>query len=342
MPVYLHTLGADPDRDEAAFGHGVSPSLDLPANAWAWVVATPGSGHLVAAYNDGVRHELTIFTAPRGAFAGPKTPWKRVTTYDDKVVGLDVRGDEAFLHTRRGAPRGQIVRLDLRRPELGRASVFVPQDPSAVLEAMGVAKDGLYVRKLDGGIGKLFRASWGGALEPVDPGVGGAAGGFVTEPGAAGALLFVTSWTSSTKLVAVDPARKSAADTGIIPPSKVSFEGVVATEEKAKSADGTMVPISILRRADAPRDGSGPAYLLGYASYGNVGRPYFEPMRLAWLERGGTWAYCHARGGGEYGEAWHEAGKLGTKTNTIEDYLACARHLVEAKYSSPGRIGGHG
>ncbi len=343
VKVYLHELGRDPDRDEPVFGPGVSPALALPENAWAWVSAPLAGDYLIAAHNDGVRHEEAIFVAPRAALAGAKTPWKRITGYDDQVVGYELRGNELYLLSRRDAPRGRLLRLDLGRPELARASVVLEQDPSAVLQSVGAARDALYVHRLEGGIGRAYRLPFrGGALEPLDAGGGATVSGLALDEARPGALVTANAWTSAPKLFAVEPGRRDATDTGLRPPSRVAFDAIVATEVTVKSADGTRVPLSILHHRDLPRDGSSPAYLHGYASYGNVVSPNFEPTRLAWLERGGVWAYCHARGGGEFGDAWHHAGRLETKPNTVADFLACARYLVDEKYTAPAHLAGQG
>ena len=70
--------------------------------------------------------------------------------------------------------------------------------------------------------------------------------------------------------------------------------------------------------------------------------PGFVPTRLAWHEKGGVLATCHVRGGGEYGEEWHQAGKESTKPNTWRDFIACAQYLIDNKYTSPARLAGQG
>ncbi len=85
---------------------------------------------------------------------------------------------------------------------------------------------------------------------------------------------------------------------------------------KARSYDGSLVPLSIVHKRGLKLDGSNPVLLDGYGSYGISEDPYFDPIFLAWLERGGVYAIAHVRGGGEYGEDWHLAGKKLTKPNT--------------------------
>jgi prolyl oligopeptidase len=113
-------------------------------------------------------------------------------------------------------------------------------------------------------------------------------------------------------------------------------------EVKARSGDGTLVPLSITYPKNMKFDGSNPTLLDGYGAYGISEPPFFRSTRLAWYERGGVYAVCHVRGGGEFGEEWHLAGKGNTKPNTWHDFIACAQYLIDHKYTSPARLAGTG
>ncbi len=112
--------------------------------------------------------------------------------------------------------------------------------------------------------------------------------------------------------------------------------------EWATADDGTRIPISIVAPRDAPRDGTAPLLLYGYGSYEISMDPGFSVARLSLLERGVVYAIAHIRGGGELGRAWYDDGKLLHKRNTFTDFVACARHLVDGGWSSPGRMAARG
>jgi oligopeptidase B len=115
--------------------------------------------------------------------------------------------------------------------------------------------------------------------------------------------------------------------------------GVYVTERVwAQSDDGTRVPISVVARHDTRRDGTAPCLLYGYGAYEISIDPVFSSIRLSLLDRGFVFAIAHVRGGGEMGRHWYEDGKLARKAHSFSDFVACARHLVDAGWTSPDRL----
>jgi len=108
--------------------------------------------------------------------------------------------------------------------------------------------------------------------------------------------------------------------------------------EWATAADGTRVPISLVCRKGAPRDGSSPCLLYGYGSYEASIDPGFSIPRLSLLDRGFCYAIAHVRGGGEMGRRWYDDGKMLHKTNTFADFVACAQHLARQGWTAPSRL----
>jgi oligopeptidase B len=110
----------------------------------------------------------------------------------------------------------------------------------------------------------------------------------------------------------------------------------------ATAADGTQIPLSIVRRADVALDGQAPALIYGYGSYEISIDPGFAISRLSLLDRGVVFAIAHVRGGGELGRSWYERGKTLTKMNTFTDFVACARFLIDAQYTAADRLAARG
>jgi len=163
------------------------------------------------------------------------------------------------------------------------------------------------------------------------------------DPRLPGALLSMSAWTKAFKVYAYDPKTNQVTDTKLQPVGPYDDPvNVELVEVKARSYDGALIPLSIVHPKGMKLDGSNPTLISGYGAYGYSQDPFFFPAQLAWYERGGIWAVCHVRGGGEYGEEWHLAGKGPTKPNTWRDFIACAEYLVENKYTSPVHLAGQG
>ena len=121
-------------------------------------------------------------------------------------------------------------------------------------------------------------------------------------------------------------------------PSGYDASVYVTERAMAPARDGVRVPVSIVYRKDTPRDGSAPLYLYGYGAYGSAMSPGFSTSRLSLLDRGFIYAIAHIRGGDELGYHWYEAGKLEARTNTFNDFVDVARHLIAEGYTRQGRI----
>jgi oligopeptidase B len=125
-------------------------------------------------------------------------------------------------------------------------------------------------------------------------------------------------------------------------PSGHNPDDYVTTRIMAKSHDGADVPVSILHRRNLARDGAAPLLLYGYGSYGMAMPASFSANRLSLVDRGFVYAIAHIRGGADKGWGWYLDGKRAKKTNTFDDFEACARALIAERYTSAKRIVAHG
>jgi prolyl oligopeptidase len=343
--AYLHVLGRDPDRDAAVFGYGVNPKVPFATTDFPIVVYSPVSPYTLGVIAHGVKNEVTIYATHAGLVDSNAASWQPVATTDDDVTGYDFKGSTIYLQTHKAAPTFKVVATSLDSPNVAGAQTVIPAG-RAVVEQIGVAEDGLYVLSRDGGFGRITRVSLvadgsAGASTDISLPYQGAVNTVVTDPRVAGAVFGLTSWTHSQLYYAVD-ANGSVTDTHLKELANVDMSPYTSSEVSARSADGTMVPLSIIYRKGIALDGSHPAYLQGYGAYGIEINPSFSATRVAWLERGGVFAVCHPRGGGWYGEAWHQAGMIATKPHTWEDFIACGRWLINHKYTSSAHLAGEG
>jgi prolyl oligopeptidase len=333
----------EPAKDVPVFGYGVVPSIDVDPSLIASVEIQPESRYALGVLNGSVTPNSAYYIAPVSAIGKSNRDWRKVADLADGVTSIAVHEDDLYLLTYKNAPRFKVLRIDTRNPDISSAETVVPPS-EAVITAVRPAKDGLYVQLLDGGIGRLLHVPYGSKAKAETVSLPFQGSVFIdTDPRLEGALIFGSSWTRAYKVYSYDPTTKQVIDTGIQPRGPYdSPDNLESVEVKAKAADGTLVPLSIVYRKGVKMDGSNPVLLDGYGGYGVTMEPYFEPASLAWFEKGGILAFCHARGGGEYGEEWHLAGKGPTKPNTWRDFIACGRYLIDHKYTSPAHLAGKG
>ncbi len=347
--IFRHVPGQDPARDVPVFTAAAAGS-ELGKVAFIGLTLPVGGNWALAFANSGVSHEAEWFAAPVAAItAGSMPVWRRIARLADKLaLSLDgqnyivpiVRGDQAWFASEKDAPFGKIVRVDLRHPDAAHTAVIVP-DQGARLAILGGAADGLYLVYAQAGVYALHRTDMDGGHETVFAApFEGAMNDLSTDPRQKGALVSLESWARPvTYLAATGGALR---DLHLAPDFPIDLSAIVAETIFATAADGTKIPVSVVHRRDISKDGTAPALVEAYGAYGTANDPYFHAQLMPFLLRGGIYAVPHVRGGGEYGEAWHLAGKGATKPNTWRDFIASVQALEAAGFTSKSKIVGFG
>lgn len=342
VKTYAHTVGAPVANDVAVFGAGVNPAVNVPPTSFAAFQVSPLSPYLGGILINGVARFVTVYTAPKASISNPATiPWKLAIRPEDKVSDAQIHGDRIYALTAKDAPRFKVISYRIGE-DISRATDVIAAG-SRVIDSLAAAGDALYVRSREDGLGRITRISYtdGKATEIALP-VQGTISGFSAEDDRPGFVARLESWTTSPLWYEYDGKSATVADTKLDARSSVDFGSIVAEEVKVPARDGTLVPLSIVHRKDLKKNGQNPTLLYAYGSYGISTEPGFSAGRLAFLERGGIYAYAHVRGGGEYGEEWHLAGKDKNKVNTFRDFIDCAMWLEKQGYTSPSKLGARG
>jgi len=341
--VYLHVLGTSADADKAMFGYEVNPSIKLETTPLPFIAVPLDSKYAFAFVNSGVSPNSEFFVAPLEALnQNPNTPiqWRKIANLDDEISNFDIHGDDVYLLTYKNTPRYRVTHINLKNLDPKQADTVFPAS-EAVVENFAAARDALYVQTLDGGTRKIYRVDYKTKkAEPMKLPYLGSASIVGSYPDMDGIYFNLDSWTKSPANFLYSPKTASAADTKLIPPIPIDMSNFEFVNAKAKSYDGTMIPLVIIYKKGMKRDGTNPLLMRGYGAYGIENTsPFFATGSLPWLERGGIIAITGIRGGGEYGEEWHLAGKGATKPNTWKDFIASAEYLIAEKYTSPEHLG---
>ncbi len=343
--TYLHHVGehVDGQADVAVFGHGVSRDVDVPEGQGTYLVLSPDSPYAVAVANRNMDNSpSTLYVAPLSRIDGARTPWRKVADVQDGATQVLLHGATLYFVSQKDAPRFRLLATPLAQPDVHRAKVIMAES-SAVLTGVSIARDALYARVREGAVSRVLRLGEDGKEPQAVPvPFEGNAGEPVTDPREDGLLFAIRGWLESSRVLFFDPSSRTSVDTGLMPPSAIDTSAMEAKEVQAVSYDGTRIPLSLIHRRGLALDGSHPTILYGYGSYGVSLEPRFNPADLAWIERGGVIAIAHVRGGGEYGEDWHRAGQKLHKLNTVLDFIACGKYLVDHHYTVPARLAGDG
>jgi prolyl oligopeptidase len=343
--TYSHILGENPsgEGDLAVFGRGVASNLEVPEGQATYLMVAPDSPYALAVANRNMdQNPSTLYVARLDTINGAATPWREIADVDDGITQFQLQGEYLYFLTSKDAPRFRLARLALAHPNLAQASAVVPES-RGVLTGFSIARDGIYLSARDGAVTRVLRTSADGSQRhEVPTPYEGTATIAAADPRESGVLIDLTGWIEPEQLYGYDPVGDATSVTSLIPAPPLDTSQLTAEEVFATSYDGTRVPLSIVHLKSSARDGARPTLLFGYGGYGVSYDPYFSPLFLAWVERGGVIAVAHVRGGGEYGEDWHRAGQKLTKLNTVFDFIACAEYLVAARYTAPKYLAGQG
>jgi prolyl oligopeptidase len=298
-------------------------AIDAPRSAWTIGLAA------------GARADLRVFAARDADLAKSPPRWREIAGYDDRINGFDVRGDELFYVTTRQQPNGELRRLALADGTLATSQQVLPGSDT-ILVGVTATADGIYVLTMKDGLNGLTFLPDGRAPGRSVDVPAGAIGGVSASSDGKRVVFALTQWMRARRYLVAEAG--VSRELGIEAATWEGASDYEAIVEEAISADGTRVPMTIMVKRGAARDGHRPTFLDGYGSYGAPTTPYYDARRFAWLSRGGVLAECGVRGGGEKGRAWHEAGRAANKPNAHADFIACAERLVELKITSPSHL----
>jgi prolyl oligopeptidase len=340
MSVRLHVLGRPVSEDKLILGPGKSqpfavapqdfPKIDVPPGS-DWMVATSGGAH----------NEIRVAVAPLSALDGPRTPWRIVAEYADSVESWVVFGSDLVLLSSKQASNRRLLRVPLTDPSLAQAQVLVPEDAQASIEDFAVTRDALLVVDQQAGRARVRKLARGQSqLETLTLPYPGWVSYLVTDPLQSDWYLPLVTWTRPVHLFHAEA--KGFVDSGLGERSPADFSGISAEDVDVVTDDGAKVPLTILAKKGLARDGSHPTVLYGYGGYGSSVTPSFNGALLAWLERGGVYAFAHVRGGGEKGHAWHVAGQGKNKPRGVKDFIACAAYLTQQRWTSVAKLAAYG
>lgn len=286
----------------------------------------PGTPVALLASINGTQNELKIWTTPVAEAADPKAHWTLLFDRDAGINGFDQRGDDLFLRSHKDAPTFKVLVLKAGQP-LSAARVLIPASADRVIENINAAADALYILANKGAYSELLRVPAGSErIEEIPLPTRGHITEAFSDPRQAGIAILFSSWVVPPQEYQYDPATRKFVDLGIEARGRIDASKYIVSDLDARAHDGVRVPLSLIQPRDRPKPQI--VMLEAYGSYGISELADFSPRRAAAMQEGITYGVCHARGGGELGEAWRLAGKDADKHNTWQDLIACGEDLI--------------
>ncbi|MBN2543264.1 S9 family peptidase [bacterium] len=323
--VYFHRLGTDTKDDRKIF---FSPdNKDVYTSAQV----TEDGEYVIFYYWHAYKTEVYYKKVSW------REPIKPLITGFDAQYGVDIIDDKLFIMTNKDAPMQKMYVTDLDKPERENWKEFIPEDKEAKLYYTAPVNGKIYAVYQQNAFTRIKVYDFKGKhLRDMElPTMGSASvSGYWSRP---------EVWVRFTSFTYPPTTFQYDFDNDELVlykefPLDIDVNNFVAEQVWYDSKDGTPVSMFLLHRKDLRKDGNNPVLLTGYGGFDISMTPHFSTVNVVWLEAGVMIAIPNLRGGGEYGEEWHEAGMLGNKQNVFDDFIAAAEWLIDNKYTNPEKL----
>jgi prolyl oligopeptidase len=327
--VMFHKLGTPQSEDKLIFDRPDDKELNLGAHV------TDDGRYLLLHQSKG--------TSPNNELAvkdleDPHAPILRlIDTADATYASIDNDGTLFWLLTTLDAPNGKVILIDLNNPGREQWKTVIPEstnklsdisivDNTFIVNYLADAQSLVELRRLDGSLIERL------ALPAI-----GTAYGFSGRREDTETFYQFSNFTTPGTTYRLDMKTRQST---IYRQPKLLFDPALYETKQifATSKDGTRVPMFISHKKGLVLDGTAPTLLYAYGGFNISLMPEFAPSHVMWMEMGGVYAQASLRGGGEYGEAWHEAGTRVRKQNVFDDFISLAEWLITNQYTSPGKL----
>lgn len=325
--VYYHRLGTPQDEDMLVYENPDNPRRN-------YYVSTSYDERFLILYESESTSGNALYYMD---LSSKKSGFKKIADGFENDYGvIGTLGSKLYIRTNENAPRGMVYMIDTKDPEASRTTIIPEQEE--VLQGIAFVGGRLITVYMQDATHRAFLHNLEGDMiaEVELPGIG-SLGGFSGKPDDPEAFYTFTSFTYPATIFKFNiPENKS----------EVFFEPGIDFDASAyetkqvfyTSKDGTQVPMFIIHKKGIEMNGNNPTLLYGYGGFNISLTPFFSTANLILLENGGVYALANIRGGGEYGEEWHDAGTKMQKQNVFDDFIAAAEHLIDEGYTSSEKL----
>ncbi len=320
--VYFHRLGTPQSADRLMFATPDRPRLNHLAEVsddGRWLIVSSSEG-TDARYEVDLIDLTAVNPQSRRIVSGLQNDWSY----------LGNQGTRFIWSTNNGAPRQRIVAMDIANPSA--VTEIVPED-AATMNGASIVGSRLIVSYLVDAKSEVRSFTLDGRRTGTIqlPGIGSTSG-FRGDPDESETFYSFVSYNRPPTVYRYDSA---SGQSSIFAQPELTFDPANYEVRQVffSSKDGTRVPMFVVSRRGAPA-GPRPTLLYGYGGFNSSATPTFRPGWMTWVDMGGVLAVANLRGGGEYGQAWHDAGRRANKQNVFDDFIAAAEHLISSRVTT--------
>jgi len=334
--IYFHRIGTPQSQDKLIHEDPKHPKR------YFGVGTTEDERYLFVSLSEGATSTNELYF--RDLKAKGDAPLKPLFTgFKSAYSFIDVLPDGRFLvRTNDGAPRYRLISVDPQNPDSKDWKNIVPQSKDEVLTSVALTGDHMLVETMKDATARLYAYDLKGKrLSEIKLQGLGSVSGLSSDAGDPEAFYLYTDYTTPPTIYRYDATKKQSV---VFRQPKYAADVSQFESEQVfvASKDGTRIPMMIMRKKGLPKDGKRPTMLYAYGGFDISLTPSFSPALIWLLENGGVYAVANLRGGGEYGEQWHEAGKRLKKQNVFDDFAAAARWLNSSGWTDAQHLAMHG
>ena len=327
--LYYHQLGTTQADDKLVYQRTDQPEWGISGGV------TDDGRFLIISISQGTDTRNRVFY--QDLKDKKATVVELLNDFDADYSFVDNDGPVFWFRTDLNAPRGRLIAIDIRKPARANWKEIIPQTDDT-LRGVSVVNNQFILQYLkDARSAVRIHVLNGKFVRDVElPGIG-SAGGFGGKRKDKETFYSFTGFTTPPTVYRLDLAKNQ---TTVFRSPKVDFNPADYETKQVfyQSKDGTRIPMFITHKKGLVLDGNNPTYLYAYGGFNISLTPAFSVGNLVWMERGGVYAVPTLRGGGEYGEAWHQAGMKGKKQNVFDDFIAAAEWLITNRYTRSERL----
>ena len=336
--LYLHRLGINIEKDLAIFGK--ANIVNYQANTDQYTYLSLSANWAVASVESSISGDtIDLYLTDSTSLYLENKHWQKIIDRKQNVTDFLVRDNWLYLAKYNNFSGYTISRLNLDNIHSREEKII--EWKKGELTEFTASKDAIYLAYYESGTPKFVTIPFADihTIKSIPITNGNEVTAIFSSSDHKEILFTQQNWNIPPKIWQYDPDSQLIEDSKIIKTDASLFADYESEQKWVKSNDGKLIPLTLIHRKGIKLDGNNPTWLTAYGAYGESNYPNnYDTTRLIWLEKGGIIAIAHVRGGGELGPKWHHDGKGKNKINSVNDFIKCAKYLIDHHYTNSSKL----